>query len=421
MPDTCWVTAEIGEMHVSRGHCYMELVEKSATDNQLVARMRAVIWAGANARLQTYFSAVTGCRLAVGMQVLLQVEVSFHEVYGISLVVTDIDPVYTLGGVERQKQEVMDRLQREGVWDINRSICLPEVIQRVAVVASATSAGYGDFMNHLTKEHGRLRFDVTLFPAVVQGQEAPRSVCEALDRINACAADFDVAVIIRGGGAQSDLHCFNTYEIAAAVAQFPLPVLTGIGHDRDTTITDMVAAAALKTPTAVADFVAAGAEEFVMRLDEMDERMTGFLAHFFTSEKERLERVALRAVPAAGRRLQQARRQLEALPYRLQSAVRSVSLSQHHALDLLAGRLDRAPRIRLDRAAQTLQMAETKLRLLHPDRVLERGYAMVRVNGKVVSRIGALSPGDRFLVEMADGAALSQVIEKQQKNIQDGE
>ncbi|MBR3287704.1 MAG: exodeoxyribonuclease VII large subunit [Bacteroidales bacterium] len=411
IPDWCWVTAEIHEMHLSKGHCYMELVEKSPVDHRIVAKSRAMIWADANQRLQARFASVTGRPLNTGMQVLLQVEVSFHEVFGISLIIRDIDPSYTLGGMEREKQEIIARLQDEGIWDINRSLAVPEVIQRIAVIASSSSAGYGDFVNQLTRGHARIAFRLTLFPAIVQGNEAVASVCSALDAVNRDVESFDVVVIIRGGGSQADMHCFNTYEIASAVAQFPLPVITGIGHDRDTSVTDMVAAVALKTPTAVAEYIASGAEQLLEELLQIPGRMETIFHQIFTRERQRMDALRLAVVPAVSGRLREAGRELDAVRIRLRAGVDGAV--HRHALRLqqCVQRAALAPAAALSRARQRLELADTKLRLLHPDRVLARGYALVRRGGRCLSRMQQISAGDALQVEMYDGTLSVNVTE----------
>ena len=255
LPLPVWVVAEVSELKVNySGHCYLELVEKSepARGGTPIprAQARAVIWRQQYAMLSAYFEAETGSRLAAGMKILAKVLVSYHELYGLSLQITDLDASYTLGEVERQKQMTIAQLQADGVWDMNREQELPLLTQRVAIVSSAAAAGYRDFCNEL--QQGGYAFRTTLFDAVVQGQAAEESICAALAAVAERQEEFDVVVIIRGGGSASDLSCFNSYRLCSYVAQFPLPVVTGIGHDKDTSVADMVAHTPLKTPTAVA-------------------------------------------------------------------------------------------------------------------------------------------------------------------------
>ena len=246
-----WVSAEIAEVKVNySGHCYLELVEKGEGDGVPKAQARAVIWRSQYARIAAYFEAETGQRLAAGMRILAKATVNYHELYGFSLQLLDVDPAYTLGDMERQRQQTIARLQAEGVWEMNRQQAMPAVVQRIAVVSSSRAAGYQDFCNELAKSP--YRFCLTLFDAVVQGAAAEDSIVDALSRIAAAGEAFDAVVMIRGGGSSSDLNCFNAYRLCNHVAQFPLPVVTGIGHDKDTSVADLVAHTALKTPTAVA-------------------------------------------------------------------------------------------------------------------------------------------------------------------------
>ena len=249
--DPLWISAEISELKVNRsGHCYLNLVEKGSTDGAPRAEARAVIWKSAWAPMASMFEAATGATLRAGLRVLVRVVVSYHEVYGFSLQIIDLDPRYTLGEVERRRRETIARLQQDGVWDMNRELTLPRPTLRIAIVSSDTAAGYQDFMNELCRN--TYRFETTLFRSLMQGDAAQESIVAALSAIAAREDEFDVVAIIRGGGSTSDLALFDSYLIAAYVAQFPLPIFSGIGHDKDVSVVDMVAHTSLKTPTAVA-------------------------------------------------------------------------------------------------------------------------------------------------------------------------
>ena len=233
-----WVSAEISEIKINRsGHCYLELVEKGGDNGVPTAQARAVIWRSHYPRIAGYFEAETGQRLEAGIQILARVLVTYHEIYGFSLQITDMDPSYTLGDMERQRQRTIAQLQRDGVWDMNRETPLPAVVQRV--VSSANAAGYQDFCKELDKSP--YRFALTLFDAFMQGAAAEESIVEALCAVAARQEEFDAVALIRGGGSRSDLNCFNAYRLCSHIAQFPLPVATGIGHDKDTSVADMVA------------------------------------------------------------------------------------------------------------------------------------------------------------------------------------
>jgi len=252
LASTYWVKAEISSLSTRSGHAYLDLVEKSRT-GQLAAKHRATCWANVWGMLQPYFTTETGEELKAGMQILVEVEVSFHAVYGLSLNIVNIDPSYTIGDLARQRQQTILRLQQEGVFELQHSLSLPALIGNVAVISSHQAAGYEDFLHQL-KQSG-FAFTVTLFPAVMQGENAPMSIIQALKQISDEYEQFDAVVLIRGGGASSDLGCFDDYNLANHCAQFPLPILSGIGHTRDISIVDMVAHMSLKTPTAVADFL----------------------------------------------------------------------------------------------------------------------------------------------------------------------
>ncbi|MBR2168883.1 MAG: exodeoxyribonuclease VII large subunit [Alistipes sp.] len=311
LPLPVWVAAEIAELKVNySGHCYLELVEKAdsspvgsakrataagapagriaAGDTSIPrAQARAVVWRSQYAMLSAYFEAETGSKLAAGMKILAKVIVTYHELYGLSLQITDIDASYTLGEVERQKQQTIKQLQQDGVWDMNRELAMPFLVQRLAIVSSASAAGYRDFCNEL--QSGGYAFAVELFDAVMQGTAAEESVCAALEAIAMRQEEFDAVVIIRGGGSASDLSCFNSYRLCSYVAQFPLPVLTGIGHDKDTSVADMVASTPLKTPTAVAAWLVDRMARIDAWLDDSMQRLGELAVASAHRERLRLE------------------------------------------------------------------------------------------------------------------------------------
>lgn len=295
LTETYWVRAEIASLSTKSGHGYLELVEKPEGSSLPKARMRATCWANIYPMLCAYFEQETGSRLQTGMQVLLEVEVSFHSAYGLSLNILNIDPRFTVGDMARQRQETIRRLTDEGVIDMQHQLSLPTLVQRIAVISAESAAGYGDFCDQLRQ--GGFRFTTALYPAIMQGDNAERSILAALDAIAAVEEDYDCVVIIRGGGATTDLSCFDSYLLAACCAQFPLPVLTGIGHTRDVSILDMVAYHALKTPTAVAAFL----------LDRL------------TIQQERLDTLRRRLAQTAERQVLIRRHTLEMLAQRIQA------------------------------------------------------------------------------------------------------
>ena len=381
-----WVSAEISEIKVNySGHCYLELVEKGGDNGVPLAQSRAVIWRTAYARIAGYFEAGTGQRLAAGIRILAKVAVTYHELYGFSLQITDIDPAYTLGDMERQRQQTIDQLRKEGVWDMNREIAMPMVVQRVAVVSSVNAAGYQDFCKEIGKSP--YRFRLTLFDAFMQGAAAEESIVAALCAVADRMDEFDAVVVIRGGGSASDLNCFNAYRLCTHVAQFPLPVLTGIGHDKDTSVADMVAHTALKTPTAVAGWLVERMAGIDGRLDHAALQLHAMTGSAMHSSEVRLERLSGEIRQLGGELLTRQRLRTEHLAELLPQAVRDFLARQTtrlgNAAELVAGR--------------------------SPERILRLGFAVVRTNGKAVLSAANVRQGDTLEIEVADGRIESTV------------
>ena len=387
-----WVSAEISEVKVNySGHCYLELVEKGGDNGVPTAQSRAVIWRTAYSRIAGYFEAETGQRLAAGIKILAKVSVTYHELYGFSLQITDIDPAYTLGDMERQRQQTIDQLRKEGVWDMNREVGMPAVVQRIAIVSSANAAGYQDFCKEIGKSP--YRFRLTLFDAFMQGAAAEESIVAALCAVADRMDEFDAVVIIRGGGSASDLNCFNAYRLCTHVAQFPLPVLTGIGHDKDTSVADMVAHTALKTPTAVAGWLVermAGIDGWLDHAALQLHAMTGSAIH---ASEVRLERLSGEIRQLSGELLTRQRLRMEHLAEQLPQAARDFLARQAtrlgNAAELVAGR--------------------------SPERILRLGFAVVRTGGKAVLSATDVRQGDMLEIEVADGRIESTVRRTEKK------
>jgi exodeoxyribonuclease VII large subunit len=379
LPGAYWVVAETAECKLNqRGHCYMELVEKE--DNKVVAQIKATIWAYDYRRIGQKFKNATGESLKPGMKLLLQVSVNFHEVYGLSLTVRDIDPTYTMGEMARKKKEVIGRLMREGLLDMNRALPLPLVPQRIAVISSPTAAGYGDFFDQLDGNPYGYKFAHLLFPALMQGQEAETSVIAALDKIMK-KKHFDAVVIIRGGGSAVDLSCFDGYPLAARIARFPLPVLTGIGHEKDDTVADMVSHTSMKTPTAVAEFLISGARGFEEQLLAIQNRIHLRAERLMKEELYRLNSLAQR---------------LTFIPSRIYTAAQ-------HRLLLLEGDLRSRTQQLLQQQEAKLGSMEQAVRLLDPVNVLKRGYSITRSGGSVVKDAYLLRVGQRIETRLYNG------------------
>ena len=390
LPLPVWVVAEVAELKVNySGHCYMELVEKSEPkrggSSTPTAQARAVIWRSQWAMLAPYFRQQTGSELAAGMKILAKVLVSYHELYGLSLQISDIDPGYTLGEVERQKQMTIAQLKADGVWDMNREVELPLLTQRIAVVSSSAAAGYRDFMNELRV--GGYAFRCDLYDVVVQGAAAEESICAALDEVALKQELYDAVVLIRGGGSASDLSCFNSYRLCSYVAQFPLPVLTGIGHDKDTSVADMVAHTPLKTPTAVAAWLVDRMERIEGWLEEMTIQLANLATGRTKSEELRLERLSSELKLQAATYCQRAGAHLELMREQVESWVLR----------------------RLEREQGRLELMERCVEALSPKRIMQLGFAVVRAGGKALTSVGAAKAGEELEIERKDGVIKARV------------
>jgi len=393
LPGQYWVIGEIMELHENR-HCYLELIEKSEENELLLARVRATIWASRYSMLRPYFETSTGTQLKSGIKILCKASVEFHPQYGLSLNITDIDPSYTLGDLARKRQEVIQRLRMEGVFDMNRGLEFPIVPQRIAVISSETAAGYGDFMESIGKNRHGFIFYTTLFQAIMQGDKAPGSIISALEKIYESESDFDCVVIIRGGGSKADLESFNQYDLAYFITQFPLPVITGIGHERDESVADMVAHHGLKTPTAVAEFLVDQLLAFEFRLSALLDRLSTTVRNRVQGDLSRLERYQ-------GDMLHLSRGLLE---------------KQSEHLLHTEQRFRRAISNRLDRSRDYLVLLNKRRELVDPLNILRRGYSMTLLEGKSLLSIKNVKPGSRLETRLQKGIIFSIVEHTAQYN-----
>lgn len=416
LPDAFWVVAEIAEMKVhTAGHCYLELTGSDTPGGRVTARVRATIWASKYRSLSTFFNASTGIPLRAGITILFRATVEYHELYGLSLNISDIDPAYTAGDMALRREAVIRRLTAEGVISMNAGLTLARYPRNIAVVSSSKAAGYQDFINHLqTNPYGYV-FSTTLFEAVMQGEETEASVTEALDMIAEEAGRYDAVAIIRGGGSTTDLSWFDSYPIAFHVTQFPLPVVTGIGHEKDQSVTDMVAWKALKTPTAVAGFLI----ERTLECENSIISMAGELASAVTDALEAAgEQVSsLQNRTAATARLI-VRVNNEKLGYHLENLTRSYRnmLTRSEADTLrLADTLLRSAKNSISRAETHTLRLEESLRHLDPTEVLRRGFTLTSRNGLIIRSAGELEPGDTITTHFEKGAATSTVKEINKK------
>lgn len=390
LPDEYWVQAELSDVRTnSTGHCYLEFIQKDPRSNNLIAKARGTIWANVYRLLKPYFEESTGQAFVSGIKVLVQVTVSFHELYGYSLTVQDIDPTYTLGDMAHRRREILKQLEEEGVLTLNKELEMPVLPQRIAVVSSPTAAGYGDFCHQLKNNSRGFFFHTELFPALMQGDRVEESVLSALDAILNRQEDFDAVVIIRGGGATSDLSGFDTYLLAAACAQFPLPIITGIGHERDDTVLDSVAHTRVKTPTAAAEYLIncmdLAADELEVLISQLHESVRSRL----TEEHRKLISYRNRIPSAVVRRVSDAKLALLTTRKDISLAVQTLLSRQRHRLELLQ---------------QCLADAS-------PEKMLARGYSITLKDGKVVKNGDVLQLNDEIVTRLYQGEIVSIVTD----------
>ncbi len=404
-----WVEAEVMGLSVRNGHCYMELVQKDDGGNTPVASARATCWRSAWGAVGANFRRVTGQDPRAGINMLLKVRATFHERYGFSWNVTDIDPTFTLGDMVRRRMEIIGKLKAAGVFDMNRQLSLPMFCNRVAVVSSESAAGYGDFRDQLENNDRGLRFQARLFPSIMQGERVEASIIAALNRICEERDSFDCVVIIRGGGAGSDLSGFDTYDLAENVANFPLPVITGIGHERDECILDMVSFRREKTPTAVAAFLISHQARVLDNLDGLRERMAGSVKLAMRTERLRLDGLASRLPPMVGSLVTRNRSRLDSLSGRLGMATRARLDGELHRIGSLAQAMPHHLRRMVEGERHRLDMLSQRAKALDPVETLRRGYSITLSGGVAVRDASRLKPGDRLETRLERGTVRSVV------------
>ena len=393
LPDEYWVEAELSECRENSGHCYMELIEKDERSNTPVARASAKCWRQTWMMVKPYFERTTGQPLRAGMKVLLKVYAQFHEAYGFSWIVSDIDPTYTLGDMARKRQEIIRQLKEEGVFDLQRELQLATFAKRIAVISAANAAGYGDFLRQLEDNEYGFRFEVTLFPAIMQGEQVEQSVIAALNQIYATVPvgsptglpSFDCVVILRGGGATADLSGFDTLALAENVAQFPIPIITGIGHDRDESILDMVSHTRVKTPTAAAAFLIDHLRRVWERITNAEASINQYVSEHLRYQQQRISQLATLIPTLALRRLSDSRHRIEMTESRLPVAIERRISDQKH---------------RIERLSILLQGFDPQL-------LLKRGYSITLHNGKAVRDPSLLKAGDEIETRVEKGTIRS--------------
>ncbi len=401
-----WVIAEISELRVNqKGHCYLELIEKQ--DDEVLAKSRATIWSYAYRNLSLWFEAATGQPLQTGMKILANVTVGFHQVYGLSLNIRDIDASFTIGERARKRLEIMKKLEEEGVAGMNKEIPLPLVPQNIAVISAPTAAGYQDFTDQLDKNIHNYDFRVRLFPALMQGKEAESSIVNALHAIFKSQEHFDIVVMIRGGGASADLDCFDSYRVASHVAQFPIPVITGIGHERDETLVDWVANTRLKTPTAAAEFLISGLKQFEDSLDENLEEINGMASEIISGELMNIDNYSRDLKHLATRLISETGGEFHLLKSRL-GHVSKNRVNQMITRTIHAGKLlQKIVQGRLVLEHETFRRIGENLKLMDKSAILKRGFTITRKNGKLIRDPASTEPGEEIQTEFYKGTMKS--------------
>lgn len=435
-----WVVAEISELRYNQnGHCYLELVEKDESSDQIIAKARATIWSYTFRMLKPYFETTTGQAFSAGMKVLVNVSVEFQEIYGYSLNIKDIDPTYTLGDIARRRKEIIVRLEEEGVLEMNKDLDFPEIPKCIAVISSPTAAGYEDFINQLENNSFGYQFHYKLFPAIMQGNNAEESIINALDKINEHEDVFDVAVIIRGGGSQADLNCFDNYWLAFNIAQFPLPVISGIGHERDETIVDMVSHTRVKTPTAAAEFLIDCFDECREHQNNLREQFLEEVNEILLSSSENLMHLTNKFSPLVKQILERKSSHLQLAKQKLKSASANLIIDQEHhhqrlnsrfqystersigsekiLIDQLKNKLKTKIKGRFESQNHQISMFEQSIKYLNPENILKKGYTLSMKDGKIIKDINQLTEKDVIETRFTNGSVKSQIQKITKKKI----
>ncbi len=437
LPDFYWVIGEISELKQNiSGHCYLELVEKLPDDKNVRARVKAIIWSKRYRFLDPFFKNITGESLREGMKILVRIKIEYHEIYGLSLVIYDLDPSYTMGEMAIKRQMIIKRLEDEGIFSMNKDLEFPVLPQRIAIISSKNAAGYSDFVRHLKSNNQDYVFYTALFDTVMQGTETEKSVISSLNRIAEKAELFDAVAIIRGGGSQSDLSWFDNYNIAYYVTQFPIPVLTGIGHEKDMSVTDLVAFNALKTPTAVADYLIGSLSNAEEDHKAMSEKISKIAVSVIEYSKNLLESLRSKLIPACRLLISEKKESISdiiieminfgkeyilkagILPVnqksRLISSAGSLILSNKGVIDRDRLGLMNSTFESLFRMKRQLGVHESSLSMLDPVNVLKRGYTITTKNGKIIKSSSQVSQEDLIDTMFSDGKIRSKVIERLQ-------
>ncbi|MBN2776786.1 MAG: exodeoxyribonuclease VII large subunit [Bacteroidales bacterium] len=426
-----WLIAEINSINRHRsGHCYLEFVQKAKNYDQIIAKTRATIWSAQYRMIDSYFQSVTKSSLEAGLKVLVKVSVDYHEQFGLSLNVRDIDPAYTLGDLERRRKEIIDKLKAEGVFDMNKNLELPTVIRKIALISSSGAAGYEDFINHLENNKYGYKFEVSLFEADMQGNRTEQTVTKAINDVFESGVDFDILAILRGGGSKSDLSFFDNYNIAYLITQFPIPVITGIGHERDESVCDMVAHTPVKTPTAVANLIIEHNLFFESQITEIGESIFVLAKDIIQTNSIYLTNLSL-SINKTKNILVKKQDYYNQLFYKIYNTAKNKIRYQQNIINTSQSRISNTSKISIRHAdnritnyktrltgsthviinknLQKIEMLEQNIRLVDPINVLHRGFSITRHQGKIINKKTKLSIGDE-IETLIDGKTLKSTI-----------
>jgi len=432
LQESYWIIAEVNQLSTGyNGHAYLELIEKNPKNNKITAKARATIWVSTFSMLKPYFEHTTGNPFKEGIKILINVTVTFHSVYGLSLNVLDIDPVYTLGDLEKQKLETINQLKSEGIFEMNKQIEIPLIPQKIAVISSKTAAGYGDFINQLQDNSEKYKFYYHLFPAVMQGDKSEESIIAALDKIYENETSFDVVVIIRGGGSKTDLSSFDNYDLALNICQFPLPIITGIGHQRDETIADLVANTSLKTPTAVASFLISKLSDFenviinkqsylydlvstkindeIDSLNNSSNYFNKLTLNYLKDKNYELQTIKGKLNKIGNYYINDKIKSLNSKENKLKQLTSNIFLSQKNILELKKQKLKTSLSEYFLKQEHRLEIASNIVELKDPKNILKKGYSITTQNGKLLKNAEQAIKGELIETELFEGKIISEI------------
>ncbi len=410
-PETCWLLAEINQISVNySGHCYIEFIEKQPSTDKILAKNKATIWAKSYKQIKARFEEQTGETLKVGIKIMVSVTVEFHEIYGLSLNIQDIDPAYTIGDMEQRKQKIIHQLENEGIFELNKELYFPNIPKNIAIISSPTAAGYEDFVNQIQNNAYGFVFNLKLFAAIMQGNEAENSIIQAMEKIYSYDDLFDIVVIIRGGGSKSDLLYFDSYTLASNICQYPIPIVTGIGHERDTSIADMVANTSKKTPTAVAEFIIAKFIDIDNMLNELENRIINSAKTTLSKNNKKLEILTINLLNATQNFMTRRQTEMANLLTKTKTAVHNLTNNKKKNLTLLEYKIRSETEKYLIKQKNNIAMIEKFVEYNDHKNILKKGYSITRYKNIALKDAADLNTEAIIETELYKGKITSKII-----------